>query len=206
VSYFYRQAVLAAKHSDEVDESPLPLQGSQAVEQGDGHPHARRLLRGRQPRAALTNRNLSKTDLEDIVHGLIDDRVEDGQLDEANLTFRELKTVQESFIETLVGVYHPRIAYPSDPKKSAAASGTDGGGAADGGTGDAADGGGATADGGAGATADAGPTALPAGHDGNGPALGAPDGDGHTRHASSTPERRRTEPPAPEADPARSQR
>jgi cyclic-di-AMP phosphodiesterase PgpH len=206
VSYFYRQAVLAAKQSDEVDESHYRYKGRKPSSKEMAILMLADCCEGASRATALTNRNLSKTDLEDIVHGLIDDRVEDGQLDEANLTFRELKTVQESFIETLVGVYHPRIAYPSDPKKSAAASGTDGGGAADGGTGDAADGGGATADGGAGATADAGPTALPAGHDGNGPALGAPDGDGHTRHASSTPERRRTEPPAPEADPARSQR
>ena len=61
---------------------------------------------------AQNNRNLSRQDLENIVYTLVAERVDDGQLDESSLTFHELKVVQESFIETLTGVYHPRIAYP----------------------------------------------------------------------------------------------
>ena len=64
--------------------------------------------------AAQHNRNLSRKQLEDVVRSLIADRVDDGQLDASALTFAELKTVTASFIDTLVGVYHPRIAYP-DP-------------------------------------------------------------------------------------------
>jgi membrane-associated HD superfamily phosphohydrolase len=64
--------------------------------------------------AAQHNRNLSRQRLEDIVRSLIAERVADGQLDSSSLTFADLKTVTASFIDTLVGVYHPRIAYP-DP-------------------------------------------------------------------------------------------
>ena len=64
---------------------------------------------------AIDNRNLTRADLEEIVHRLIDERVADGQLDESALTLRDLKLVRESLIDTLVGVYHPRIAYP-DPQ------------------------------------------------------------------------------------------
>jgi putative nucleotidyltransferase with HDIG domain len=65
--------------------------------------------------AAIDNRNLTHADLEEIVHRLVDERVADGQLDASALTFRDLALVRESLIETLVGVYHPRIAYP-DPQ------------------------------------------------------------------------------------------
>ena len=64
---------------------------------------------------AIDNRNLTRADLEETVGRLIDERVADGQLDECALTMRDLALVRESLIETLVGVYHPRIAYP-DPQ------------------------------------------------------------------------------------------
>jgi hypothetical protein len=62
--------------------------------------------------AALRDRNLTREAITTIVTGLVDDRVEDGQLDEANITFKELRTTQDSFIESLCYVYHPRITYP----------------------------------------------------------------------------------------------
>lgn len=65
--------------------------------------------------AAIDIRNLTRADIEEIVRRLVDERVADGQLDESALTFRDLRLVRESLIETLVGVYHPRIAYP-DPE------------------------------------------------------------------------------------------
>jgi cyclic-di-AMP phosphodiesterase PgpH len=68
---------------------------------------------------AQSNRNLSKDDLETIVHTLVAERVDDGQLDESSLTFNELRVVTDSFIETLTGVYHPRIAYPAPLEKGA---------------------------------------------------------------------------------------
>jgi len=39
--------------------------------------------------------------------------VAEGQLDECDLTLRDLKTIGESFKTTLRGVYHPRIEYPA---------------------------------------------------------------------------------------------
>ena len=73
--------------------------------------------------AALADRSLTREAIADIVTGLIDDRVEDGQLEEANITFRELREVRESFIESLCYVYHPRITYPElRPRGTAAPS------------------------------------------------------------------------------------
>jgi hypothetical protein len=36
----------------------------------------------------------------------------DGQLNECDLTFRELRLIEESFVRVLCGVYHPRVDYP----------------------------------------------------------------------------------------------
>ena len=43
---------------------------------------------------------------------MVGERLADGQLYESALTLRDLSAVKRSFIETLTGVYHPRIAYP----------------------------------------------------------------------------------------------
>ncbi len=112
VTYFYRIAVEQAGSAEHIDETHFRYKGRK--------PHTKEMAvlmladccEGASRASALTNRNLSRADLEEIVHTLVAERVEDGQLDEAALTFAELNSVQESFIETLVGVYHPRIAYP----------------------------------------------------------------------------------------------
>ncbi len=51
--------------------------------------------------------------LDTIIRNIMTDRLSDHQLDESNLTLRELELIRQSFFETLRGVYHPRIQYPS---------------------------------------------------------------------------------------------
>jgi membrane-associated HD superfamily phosphohydrolase len=46
------------------------------------------------------------------VDEVIAERVAEGELDECDLTLRQLRIVGESFKQTLRGVYHPRIEYP----------------------------------------------------------------------------------------------
>jgi membrane-associated HD superfamily phosphohydrolase len=36
----------------------------------------------------------------------------DGQFDASEITLRDLRVVRDSLVESLVGIYHPRIAYP----------------------------------------------------------------------------------------------
>jgi putative nucleotidyltransferase with HDIG domain len=120
VSYFYRQALNTAADAAEVDEAHYRYKGRKPSTKETAILMLADCCEGASRAAALNNRNLSREDLQEIVTGLFTDRVEDGQLDEADLTFRELRVVQESFLETLVGVYHPRIAYPDDPRKTAA--------------------------------------------------------------------------------------
>ena len=50
--------------------------------------------------------------------------MESGQLDNCDLTLRELRIIQESFVTTLAGYYHSRIKYPNqkDPDEKEGAS------------------------------------------------------------------------------------
>jgi putative nucleotidyltransferase with HDIG domain len=49
-----------------------------------------------------------------MVDRIIDERVADGQLDECDLTFRDVERIKDAFCELLLGVYHERIPYPED--------------------------------------------------------------------------------------------
>ncbi|NPV10908.1 MAG: HDIG domain-containing protein [Ignavibacteria bacterium] len=63
------------------------------------------------------SRNLEVVN-ENILNQLIDEiirkRFLEGQLDESNLTLRDLNLIKQSFVETLLGVYHQRIKYPEN--------------------------------------------------------------------------------------------
>ena len=47
-----------------------------------------------------------------IVSRIFDAVISDGQLDESNLTLRELADIREAIINSLMAIYHPRIDYP----------------------------------------------------------------------------------------------
>ena len=62
-------------------------------------------------------RSLDQKDEESIramVARIVDARVEDGQLDEADLTLRDIAQIREAFVGQLLGMYHSRIKYPDN--------------------------------------------------------------------------------------------
>lgn len=52
--------------------------------------------------------------IENMVQKIIQDRLEDGQFNECDLTLKELDTIRKSICETLQGIFHSRIEYPDD--------------------------------------------------------------------------------------------
>lgn len=50
--------------------------------------------------------------LERLVQKIVGDRLASGQLADAPLTLREISIVTSSFVDTLQGVFHPRVRYP----------------------------------------------------------------------------------------------
>ncbi|MSP22671.1 MAG: HDIG domain-containing protein [Dehalococcoidia bacterium] len=47
-----------------------------------------------------------------IVDGIVRERIEEGQLDECDISMRDLAVVSDSFTRSLSAVYHPRVQYP----------------------------------------------------------------------------------------------
>ncbi len=57
--------------------------------------------------------------LEGMVHNIVTKKLMDDQLDESTLTFLELKTVEDTFLRVLAGIFHGRIAYPDSEIRKA---------------------------------------------------------------------------------------
>ncbi len=49
-----------------------------------------------------------------MVDRIVDARIEDGQLDDADLTLKSIAQIKEAFVEQLLGMYHQRIKYPDN--------------------------------------------------------------------------------------------
>jgi putative nucleotidyltransferase with HDIG domain len=49
-----------------------------------------------------------------MVARIIDERLNDGQFDECDLTLRDVEKIKEAFVQQLLGMYHQRIAYPQN--------------------------------------------------------------------------------------------
>ncbi len=54
----------------------------------------------------------SAENIRSIIKKIVDNIVADGQLDECNVTIREVTAIRESLVNTLIGIYHQRISYP----------------------------------------------------------------------------------------------
>ncbi len=73
--------------------------------------------------AVRANRPATREEIEEIVMRIIQKRIDLHQLDESNLTLKDIKTIQNTFVRTLRGMYHPRIKYPGDEKPARLVSG-----------------------------------------------------------------------------------
>jgi len=61
-------------------------------------------------------RPADENELRKVIKSVVEHRLSSGQLDETDLTLRDLDELIDSFTTTLRGIYHPRLEYP-DAKK-----------------------------------------------------------------------------------------
>lgn len=64
--------------------------------------------------ASRSLRKVSPQHLGEIIDRIFHDRMEDGQLDEAPVTFEELARIKTSFTFTLLNMLHGRVSYPQE--------------------------------------------------------------------------------------------
>jgi putative nucleotidyltransferase with HDIG domain len=109
ITYFYQKALDEAAEGVELDESvftypgPRPQSRETAVCMlADSVESATRVLQDATPER-----------VRELVHNLIAGKIADGQLDDADLTLREIATLEDQFVKMVSGMYHHRIDYPA---------------------------------------------------------------------------------------------
>jgi putative nucleotidyltransferase with HDIG domain len=106
--YFLRKAQSQAKPGDVIDEKDFRYPGPKPQ-----FKEAAIMMLADSCEAAA--RSLARPDPENIraiVVKIVDAIVSDGQLDECDITLRELTTIREAMISALTAIYHARIDYP----------------------------------------------------------------------------------------------
>jgi len=58
--------------------------------------------------------------IEHQIHVMISRRLMDGQLDECELTLKEVHQIEASLVKSLCSMYHTRIPYPTPPNQKPA--------------------------------------------------------------------------------------
>ncbi|OZV13632.1 phosphohydrolase [Tissierella sp. P1] len=67
--------------------------------------------------AVRSMKDLTKEKIEDMVRKVVQGKLKDGQLDECNVTLKEIEITIHSFVNVLTGIYHDRIEYPNVEEK-----------------------------------------------------------------------------------------
>jgi cyclic-di-AMP phosphodiesterase PgpH len=110
VYYFYLRALEGLEEEKDVQEEgfrypgPRPNTKETAIVMlADSCEAATRSLKNHQP-----------AKIEELVHKIINNKFIDGQLDECNLTLKDLEKIAAVFIHILSGIYHSRVIYPQE--------------------------------------------------------------------------------------------
>jgi putative nucleotidyltransferase with HDIG domain len=113
VSYFYRQACQQEGGAGTVNEDdfrypgPRPFSKEVAIV----------MLADGCESAVRSARPTSSEEIDELVRKVINDRLLRGELDDSDLTLRDLGKIREAFTSILQGVFHPRIKYPAGALK-----------------------------------------------------------------------------------------
>jgi putative nucleotidyltransferase with HDIG domain len=108
MSYFYQKALRKRSRKQEVREIDFRYPGPKPQTKETGIV----MLADAVEAAARSIEEPTVQKLEGVSDDVIKQRFMDGQLDECELTIRDLTKIKESFLKTLIGIHHPRIKYP----------------------------------------------------------------------------------------------
>ncbi len=107
IRFFYQKA-LDQDNGDGVEEADFRYDGPRPQSKET----AIVMLADASEATVRTLKNPTPQAIEQVVRRLIKERLEDGQLDESNLTLKELDIIARTFTRVLTGVFHQRIEYP----------------------------------------------------------------------------------------------
>lgn len=124
VSYFYRRALLHQQDAKtggrimNLREEDVPEVREDSFRYAGPRPQTREcgiiMLADAVESASRSLEKITPQRIEQLVGDVIDGKVADHQIDECDLTLRDLRKIAESFRFTLQTMLHTRIAYPKD--------------------------------------------------------------------------------------------
>ncbi|WP_027625044.1 HD family phosphohydrolase [Clostridium lundense] len=110
VKYFYITMKNSSDNPEEVNEENFRYPGPKPETK-----EAAIIMLADSVEAAVRSINEpTKGKIEEMVNNIIKARLNEGQLDNCNLTLKDLDKIREAFIKVLMGIYHQRIEYPTD--------------------------------------------------------------------------------------------
>lgn len=62
--------------------------------------------------ASRSLKSPSKANLKRVISDIFNNTLQDGQLDDCDISIKELRITADSFLDTLYTIYHPRVEYP----------------------------------------------------------------------------------------------
>jgi len=113
ISYFYHKALENKTDKDVINELDYRYPGPRPQTKETGIV----MLADAVEAATRSIGDPSIAKLKATIDGIIKSRFEDGELDECELTLKDLTKIREAFFKVLVGIHHPRIKYPGQDEK-----------------------------------------------------------------------------------------
>ena len=107
VYYFYRRALEGKEEDQEVTEEGFRYPGPKP----NTKETAIVLLADSVEAATRTLKDPTPAKIEEIVHKVINNKFIDGQLDECELTLKDIEQISSVFTKILSGIYHSRVNY-----------------------------------------------------------------------------------------------
>ncbi|SQC07914.1 hydrolase [Clostridium perfringens] len=113
VKYFYLTVKNNSENPDEVKEEDFKYPGPKPMSKEQGI-----VMLADSTEAAVRSINEpTEEKIEKMVNNIIDDKLASGQLDNCELTLRDISKIKKCFLKALNGIHHERIEYPDDNKK-----------------------------------------------------------------------------------------
>ena len=114
IYYFYQRALESVEDLAKLEEEGFRYPGPKPQTKETAIVH----LADSVEAASRTLANPTPANLEELVRRIINNKFIDGQLDECELTLKDLNMIAVTFTKVLTGVYHTRIQYPNGNQKN----------------------------------------------------------------------------------------
>lgn len=115
ISYFYHKALETMDPKD-INENDFRYPGPKP----QSRETAIAMFADTVEAASRTLQNPTPQRIKSLIDNLVENKIKEDQLDECDITFRDVKLIKQAFLPILTGIHHPRIEYPVEAEKKSA--------------------------------------------------------------------------------------